>query len=61
MMLSSATRRGLVALLLLLSTGVAWSANVTDIMAPLLGARERGAFGTVDGRAYAEAQRGGSE
>src|SRR5215470_1299342 len=61
MMLSSATRRGLVALLLLLSTGVAWSANVTDIMAPLLGARERGAFGTVDGRAYAEAQRGGTE
>ena len=60
-MLPSAARRGLVALLLLLSSGVAWSANITDLMAPLLAARERSAFGTVDGRAYAEAQRGGTE
>jgi len=60
-MFASAAGRALVAFLLFVSSGVAWSANVTDIMAPLLAARERGAFGTVDGRAYAEAQRGGTE
>src|SRR5262249_56500932 len=32
-----------------------------DLMAPLQSARERGAFGSVDGRAYVEAQRGGGQ
>jgi hypothetical protein len=42
-------------------TTVASAASVADLMAPLLAARERGAFGSVDGRAYAEGQRGGAE
>lgn len=37
------------------------AAGIADLMAPLLAARERGAFGSVDGRAYAEPQRGGGE
>ena len=48
-------------LLLLASVTLAWAGNLTEIMAPLLAARERGAFGSVGGRAYAESQRGGAE
>jgi hypothetical protein len=52
----------LVAMLLLLGvTTVATAADVTELMAPLMAARERQAFGSVDGRAYAEGQRGGAE
>jgi len=42
-------------------TEAASAAGLADLMAPLQSARERGAFGSVDGRAYAEAQRGGGE
>ena len=35
--------------------------DATELTAPLLAARERGAYGSVDGRAYAEGQRGGAE
>jgi len=42
-------------------TGTASAAGLVDLMAPLQSARERGAFGSVDGRAYAEAQRGGGQ
>ena len=35
--------------------------DAAELTAPLLAARERGAFGSVDGRAYAEGQRGGAE
>jgi hypothetical protein len=44
--------------------GMAANASAKDaaeLAAPLLAARERGAFGSVDGRAYAEGQRGGAE
>jgi hypothetical protein len=44
--------------------GMAANASAKDaaeLTAPLLAARERGAFGSVDGRAYAEGQRGGAE
>lgn len=44
--------------------GMATNASAKDaaeLAAPLLAARERGAFGSVDGRAYAEGQRGGAE
>jgi hypothetical protein len=42
-------------------TGTASAAGLADLMAPLQSARERGAFGSVDGRAYVEAQRGGGQ
>ena len=48
-------------LLLLGTTGIASAADVAELMAPLMAARERQAFGSVDGRAYAEGQRGGAE
>lgn len=52
----------LAALLLLLGvTAIAAAGDVAEVMAPLLAARERGAFGSVEGRAYAEGQRGGGE
>ena len=52
----------LVGMLLLLGvTTVAAAADVTDLMAPLMAARERQAFGSVDGKAYAEGQRGGAD
>ncbi len=35
--------------------------DVAGLTVPLLAAREREAFGSVDGRAYAEGQRGGAE
>jgi hypothetical protein len=40
---------------------VASATGVADLMGPLLAAQDRGAFGSVDGRAYAEPQRGGGE
>jgi hypothetical protein len=52
----------LLAILLLLGVAVhAFAKDVTELTAPLLAAREREAFGSVDGRAYAEGQRGGAE
>ena len=48
-------------LLLLGVTSVAAAGDVAALVAPLLAARERGAFGSVDGRAYAEGRRGGAE
>src|SRR5262249_56218546 len=42
-------------------TGPGSAAGLADLMAPLQSARERGAFGSVDGRAYVEAQRGGGQ
>ena len=51
-------------LVILLLLGMAANASAKDaaeLTAPLLAARERGAFGSVDGRAYAEGQRGGAE
>ena len=61
MMVASTARRGLIALLVLASVTVASAGDLTEILAPLLAARERGAFGTVDGRAYTEGQRGGAD
>lgn len=50
------------AMLVLLGTAASASArDVAQLTAPLLAARERGAFGSIDGRAYAEGQRGGAE
>jgi hypothetical protein len=48
-------------LLLLGATGIASAADVAELMAPLMAARERQAFGSVDGKAYAEGQRGGAD
>src|SRR5262249_40376058 len=60
-MVSRALRAGvLVVVTVGLATGVS-AAGIADLMAPLLAAREREAFGSVDGRAYAEAQRGGGQ
>jgi hypothetical protein len=60
-MVSRALRAGvLVVVTLGLAAGVS-AAGIADLMTPLLAAREREAFGSVDGRAYAEAQRGGGE
>ena len=50
-----------VMLLLLGLTGAASAGDVVALVAPLLAARERGALGSVDGRAYAEGRRGGAE
>ncbi len=50
-----------VMLLLLGVTSVASAGDVAALVAPLLAARERGALGSVDGRAYAEGRRGGAE
>lgn len=61
MMTATAARRGLVALLVLASVTSAWAGDLTEILAPLQSARERGAFGNVAGRAYTEGQRGGAE
>jgi hypothetical protein len=47
--------------LLLGVTSVASAGDVAALVAPLLAARERGALGSVDGRAYAEGRRGGAE
>lgn len=42
--------------------GVVVSAeDVAALIAPLLAARERGAFGSIEGRAYEEGRRGGAE
>jgi hypothetical protein len=54
-------RRILVICLLLGLAANAWAKDAAELTAPLLAARERGAFGSVDGRAYAEGQRGGAE
>jgi hypothetical protein len=48
-------------LLLLGVSSVASTGDVAALVAPFLAARERGALGSVDGRAYAEGQRGGAE
>ena len=48
-------------LLLLGVTSVTSAGDVAALVAPLLAARERGALGSVDGRAYAEGRRGGAE
>ena len=56
--LSAASR---VMVLLLGVTSVASAGDVAALVAPLLAARERGALGSVDGRAYAEGRRGGAE
>jgi hypothetical protein len=48
-------------LLLLAVTTFAAASDVAEVMAPLLAARGRGAFGGLEGRAYAEGQRGGAE
>ena len=53
--------RLLAMLVLLGATAPASAKDVAELAAPLLEARERGAFGSVDGRAYAEGQRGGAE
>jgi len=47
-------------LLLLGVTSVASAGDVATLIAPLLAARDRGALGSVDGRAYAEGRRGGA-
>ena len=47
-------------LLLLGVAGLAPAADVAPLVKPLLAARERGEFGSIDGRAYAEGQRGGA-
>jgi hypothetical protein len=54
-------RHVLVILFLLGMAANAWAKDAAELTAPLLAARERGAFGSVDGRAYAEGQRGGAE
>ena len=54
-------RHVLVILSLLGLAANAWARDAAELTAPLLAARERGAFGSVDGRAYAEGQRGGAE
>jgi hypothetical protein len=48
-----------VALFLLGVRSLASAGDVTALVAPLLAARERGALGSVDGRAYAEGRPGG--
>jgi hypothetical protein len=49
----------LAAMLALLGvTSIASAGDVAELVAPLLAAREREAFGSVDGKAYAEGQRG---
>ena len=47
--------------LVLLGGTIAWAGDVAALVAPLLAARERGALGSVDGRAYEEGRRGGAE
>jgi hypothetical protein len=50
--------------MLLLLLGGATGARASDVMAlvaPLLVARDRGEFGSIEGRVYAEGQRGGAE
>ena len=47
--------------LALLGGTIAWAGDVAVLVAPLLAARERGALGSVDGRAYEEGRRGGAE
>lgn len=47
--------------LLLGAAAIASAGDMADLMAPFLASRERGAFGSVEGRAYAEGQRGGAE
>jgi hypothetical protein len=54
-------RHVLVILFLLGMAANASAKDAAELTAPLLAARERGAFGRVDGRAYAEGQRGGAE
>ncbi len=48
-------------LLLLAAASLAPAADVAPLVKPLLAAHERGEFGSIDGRAYAEGQRGGAE
>jgi hypothetical protein len=52
--------RLVVMLALLGAPSIASGGDVAELMAPLLAARERQAFGNVDGRAYAKGQRGGA-
>jgi hypothetical protein len=47
--------------LVLLWGAIVSAGDVAALVAPLLAARERGAFGGVDGRAYEEGRRGGAE
>jgi hypothetical protein len=51
----------LAVMLVLLGGAIASAGDVAVWVAPLLAARERGAFGGVDGRAYEEGRRGGAE
>lgn len=50
-----------VMILLLGVTSVASAGDVAALVAPLLAAREHGALGSVDGRAYTEGRRGGAD
>ena len=50
-----------VMLALLVVTSIASAGDMAEVMAPLLAARAREAFGSVDGSAYAEGQRGGAK
>ena len=47
-----------VMLLLIGATSVASAGDVAALVTPLLAARDRGALGSIDGRAYAEGRRG---
>jgi len=60
-MVSRALRAGALVVVLLGLARAVSGAGIADLMGPLLTAREREAFGSVDGRAYAEAQRGSGE
>ena len=51
----------LAVVLVLLGGTIASAGDVAALVAPLLAARERGALGSVDGRAYEEGRRGGAE
>ena len=51
----------LTATLVLLGWTIVSAADVAVVVAPLLASRERGALGSVDGRAYEEGRRGGAE
>jgi len=51
----------LAVMLVLHGGAIAAVGDVAAVVAPLLAARERGALGTIDGRAYEEGRRGGDE
>jgi len=50
-----------IVILVVLWSAAVSAADVAAVVAPLLAARERGALGTVEGRAYEEGRRGGAE